>query len=342
MHILCISSLKDVALFLRDNEALFVAKVGGRRAAAAAVLLPSARRRRGVFFDYFFPSARRRKDSVTTHRRRSVTTRRRSPPCAAPLVFVAEVAEVTIMGGVEPFDDDDSVAAAAAVAPSEAAAAAAAADPPREAFLRPDTAHNNAFDAAAAEFFYRRCQELRVPLVVVTRVAAYACPVRRRIYDDLARTGSPVAWRLRATQRASIEALWRRACAPDGSQARRGLPARCDSTWFVKTFCHSGSDVTTATDVARQSSSSRGGGQGGGGGGAYAFGDEPQGLAAMHRSGDDPIWDAVASFNMCVCWANVLIGRSCSIDEATRVRDACVLIVLPPSLESRHHRATAS
>ena len=44
-----------------------------------------------------------------------------------------------------------------------------------------------------------------MPLVIVTRVAAYACPVARRIYDDLARTGSPVAWRLRATQRASIE-----------------------------------------------------------------------------------------------------------------------------------------
>ena len=32
---------------------------------------------------------------------------------------------------------------------------------------------NNVFDAEAAAYFYRRCQELRVPLIVVSRHAAY-------------------------------------------------------------------------------------------------------------------------------------------------------------------------
>ena len=101
--------------------------------------------------------------------------------------------------------------------------------------------------------------QLRVRLVIVGRLAAYECPVRRRIYDDLARNGSPIAWRLRSTQRNSIEALWRRACAPVGSAARGGLPARCDSEWFSTTFCNGG---------------------------------------AAGRTAKEPVWDVVSSFQM--------------------------------------------
>ena len=82
MHLCIIASLKDVALFLRDNEALFVDKVK----------------------------------------------------------------EVSIMGGVKAELEDG--------------------------FLVPDSAHNNTFDPEAAAFFYRRCQELGVPLVVVGRECA--------------------------------------------------------------------------------------------------------------------------------------------------------------------------
>ena len=44
-------------------------------------------------------------------------------------------------------------------------------------FLEPDDAQNNEFDRPAARFFYRRCQELGVPLIVVTRDAVMAVPV---------------------------------------------------------------------------------------------------------------------------------------------------------------------
>ena len=37
------------------------------------------------------------------------------------------------------------------------------------------------FDAEASSFFYRRCQELKVPMTVVTRVAAYACKLPRSL-----------------------------------------------------------------------------------------------------------------------------------------------------------------
>lgn len=143
--VLCNSSLKDIALFLRDNEALFVKKVRG----------------------------------------------------------------VTIMGGV------DLTAEGSAT-------------------LLPDKAHNNLFSKSAADFLYRRCQELHIPLTVVTRNAAYAAMVERSIYDELAATGSLIGWRLRNAQRDSIEGLWRRACATGAD--RKGLPSRCDRAWFVNTF----------------------------------------------------------------------------------------------------------
>ena len=44
----------------------------------------------------------------------------------------------------------------------------------------PDTANNNTFDPVASAFFYRRCQEIGVPLVIVSRWAAYAAKARRR------------------------------------------------------------------------------------------------------------------------------------------------------------------
>ena len=53
----------------------------------------------------------------------------------------------------------------------------------------PDTAHNNQFDTEASTFFYRRVQEIGIPLVVVTRFAAYASQVPRDIYDRMAATG---------------------------------------------------------------------------------------------------------------------------------------------------------
>lgn len=125
-------------------------------------------------------------------------------------LFVSKVHEVVIMGGVEPVWHD---------------------------YVVPDTAHNNVFDDVASAYFYRRCQELGVRLIVVGRSCAYAVPVSRGVYEALAATGSPIGWRLRMAQRSTLESLWRRAAADDKSGDRRGLPARCDREWFRRTFC---------------------------------------------------------------------------------------------------------
>ena len=97
-----------------------------------------------------------------------------------------------------------------------------------------------------------------MPLIVVSRHAAYRCPMPRNIYDDMARTNHPIGNRLRDSQRASIEHLWKRAASPEGPD-RLGLPMRCDKPWFCATFCK---------------------GQG------------------LERSADDSIWDLIVSFNM--------------------------------------------
>lgn len=148
-------------------------------------------------------------------------------------MFVKKVKRVVIMGGVEVFNPDDDR-------------------------LIPDTAQNNSFDIGAAEFLYQKCQDLGVATTTLSRHAAYAAPVPRRIYDEMCEhTTNPIAKRLRAAQQASIEKLWQRASAV--GDERQGLPARCDKEWFCNTFCKGeGSD----------------------------------------RTGEDSIWDLVASFNM--------------------------------------------
>lgn len=128
-------------------------------------------------------------------------------------LFFDKVKEVVVMGGVQPFEEGTADAAAAAAASAAAPAPAATSLPPSlpsslksvSAFnmevvhsarggsattapptapptaaptspmLLPDTAHNNLFDHDAAEFVYRRCQEMGTPLRVVSRFAAYAC-----------------------------------------------------------------------------------------------------------------------------------------------------------------------
>jgi hypothetical protein len=206
LTLLCISSMKDAALFLRDNEKLFVKKT------LSVVVMGGVK---------------------------------------SPTPTVDEKEGKSGDGGGE---GKDAAATPTQVTTSLMPAAAAAPE-----YLVPDTAHNNMFDKTASDYLYRRCQELGVPIIVVSRFAAYDSPVSRSTYDDLARYGGAVGWRLRNVQRTTIINLWKRACAPADDPLRRGLPPRCDQSWFTDTFC---------------------GGNG------------------KDRGGNDPIWDVIQSFNM--------------------------------------------
>lgn len=153
----------------------------------------------------------------------------------------AKVNSVAIMGGVEVEKGTSNVLL------------------DKDGFMIPDSAANNKFDMDSAIYTYRRIQELGIPMVILTRAAAYACKVPRSFYDELADTGHPVGIKLRDSQQGSIESLWQRACLPAGDEGRAKLPDRCDKEWFCNTFC---------------------GGQG------------------KERTGEDSIWDLIQSFNL--------------------------------------------
>merc|ERR1719277_1595784 len=99
--------------------------------------------------------------------------------------------------------------------------------------MQPTDAHNNEFDRDASAYFYTRCQELGVPLVVLSRFAAYGCPVQKKVYDLMVRcpVPNPTLCRLQRAQRDSIETLWTHVCTGGI------LPPRCDKKWFCDTFC---------------------------------------------------------------------------------------------------------
>ena len=60
-------------------------------------------------------------------------------------------------------------------------------------------------DVPAAEYFYSRCQQLGVPLVIVPDEAAHGVTVPRQLYDEFADGGSLIGWRLREV---CVNFLW--------------------------------------------------------------------------------------------------------------------------------------
>lgn len=159
----------------------------------------------------------------------------------APELVKMKVASVVIMGGVAPQVDE------------------------RGFVVADERAYNNTTHQPSADYTYRRVQELGIPLVVVTKEAAYAAAVPRSFYDGMAATGHPVGVYLRDQQRRSLENLW------DGIQQGH-LPPALTSEWFFETF--------TDVDI-----------------------DTPAGEAELERAerserGFEGIWDRVSKLNL--------------------------------------------
>lgn len=106
-----------------------------------------------------------------------------------------------------------------------------------DGFLTPDSASNNFYDMPAAEFVYRRLQELKIKMLVLSRHAAYATKVPRAIYDQVAATGHPVGAKLSHFYAKFINDFWKVVNAPEGDAIRAGLPARWNRELFLETFC---------------------------------------------------------------------------------------------------------
>jgi inosine-uridine nucleoside N-ribohydrolase len=147
-----------------------------------------------------------------------------------PALAQAKIGRVVIMGGVT--TDKDQIVR------------------DEQGYLTPDTANNNTFDMPAAKGLYRDLQDLHIPMTVVTKAAAYASAVGKQFYEDLGATGHQVGERLRDNQKESLDGLWVRANLAAEDPQREGLPARCDRTWFLNTFCSGqGQDVKPKDSV---------------------------------------------------------------------------------------------
>ena len=158
-----------------------------------------------------------------------------------PTLFASKTREVVVMGGCKPVQTIDSknrstTDKTSASQTSSQNSASNIWETLSNIECEPDAANNNTFDPVASAFFYSQCQKMNITLTVVSRYAAYAVKMPRSVYDDLALTGSSIGWRLRNSQRCSIDQLWRRSCSMD-PEIRQGLPPRCDRKWFINTFC---------------------------------------------------------------------------------------------------------
>lgn len=126
-------------------------------------------------------------------------------------IFGRKVKEVVVMGGLKPFDEALN-------------------------FIEPDTAYNNNCDMDAAKYVYKRCQELRIPTLTISRHAAYGCPVSVSVLQDLCKTQHMVAHNIKKVSVDSINQLWKKVNLTAGDPRREKLPSRCDRTWFCHTF----------------------------------------------------------------------------------------------------------
>uniref|UniRef100_A0A7S2EP73 Uncharacterized protein n=1 Tax=Trieres chinensis TaxID=1514140 RepID=A0A7S2EP73_TRICV len=88
----------------------------------------------------------------------------------------------------------------------------------------------------SARYFYRRCQELCIPTVTLTRWAAYGCPITNDVFDDCCKTAHMVATNTRRVSMCTINQLWTKVNLPESDPRREKLPARCDRRWFCRTF----------------------------------------------------------------------------------------------------------
>lgn len=123
---------------------------------------------------------------------------------AHPALASERIKTITVMGGVDPAKDADG-------------------------YVQPDSrAYNNATDLHAARGLYRKAQQLRIPLRIVTKEAAYKTAVSPSFYEGLARSGHSVGTYLKDVQKNALNGLW------DGIQA--GLLPGLDEAWFFRTF----------------------------------------------------------------------------------------------------------
>lgn len=102
-------------------------------------------------------------------------------------------------------------------------------------YLVPDSSANYQFDPESAEYVLRFLQKSQIPMIFVSRYAAYAAKLDRELFEEMGSTGHPIGVWLQSVARKVFESLWERANLPLDNPSR-ALPERCDAKWFVDSF----------------------------------------------------------------------------------------------------------
>ncbi len=129
-------------------------------------------------------------------------------------LFTSKVKEVVVMGGVVSPEIGET--------------------------LVPDSAYNNNCDLSAARYVYRKCQELGIPTITLSRWAAYGCPMPLQLLDEMSRTEHMVARNIRSVSKISVDQLWNKVRLHPSDPRREKIPSRCDVNWFCRTFMSKG------------------------------------------------------------------------------------------------------
>ena len=111
-------------------------------------------------------------------------------------------------------------------------------DDVRDRPLKPDKGSaNHAKDLEAASFVFARCQQLGIPLVLLTRKTAGAAQLPAFVFDEVGTTGHAVAEQVRDAKTQFDREFFRSVIAPEGSPERGTLPPDRDREWFSNTLC---------------------------------------------------------------------------------------------------------
>jgi inosine-uridine nucleoside N-ribohydrolase len=123
-------------------------------------------------------------------------------------------------------------------------------DPNKGNYLVPDKSNNYTFDQDASVAVFSHLQEMKIPMVMVSRKAAAQVPLEPSFYNELVErsNGHPVANLIKDSAKKGIDALWKRSTAAAGSPERKSLPDDRDREWFINTFCGGQDTLQTSDD----------------------------------------------------------------------------------------------
>lgn len=148
-----------------------------------------------------------------------------------PDLFFSKTREVVIMGGVEM---DGNVVKL-----------------DTDGLLVPDSARNNHVSPEAASYLYRELQKHGIPMVIVTRRAAYASVVTLPSFATLADSGNEVGTWLVSGLNRHFDEFWRNVNLPLDHPVRieRRIPERQNREWFIKNILKGKGAERTAEDT---------------------------------------------------------------------------------------------